>query len=185
MISLYLFAVLVGGGLLVFSLLGGHDGADDGGHSNPVEFLSIRTLTYFLFVFGGVGAILSWAGLSSVIVAALAAASGVAVGALVSMAFGFLRRTDSGAQEGEEGFVGLTARVTLPLAAGGLGKILVQRGGRSIELLARPLDPATGATAPEWRSVIVVEMSRGTALVAPLDDPLLEGSTTFVSQEKQ
>ena len=58
MLTLYLFALLVGGGLLAFSLLGGDDGAnahhDALSGDNPLQFLSLRTLTYFLFVFGGV-----------------------------------------------------------------------------------------------------------------------------------
>ena len=59
MFSLYLFALLLGGGLLLFSLLGGDSDSDvdafDSG--NPMQYLSLRTLTYFLFVFGGVGPI--------------------------------------------------------------------------------------------------------------------------------
>ena len=62
MFSLYLFALIVGGALLLFSLLGGSDQGDDLGHDgahSSVQWLSIRTATYFLFVFGGVGAILT------------------------------------------------------------------------------------------------------------------------------
>jgi hypothetical protein len=74
--------------------------------------------------------------------------------------------------------VGLQGKVVLPIGAGGLGKVVVQRGGRTYELIAKPLDSsATGI--PNWKAVVVVEMKRGTALVAPLDEPVLlqqEGS---------
>lgn len=183
MLSLYLFSVIVGGGLLVFSLSGhgdahGHDvGGGHGGHdatdSNAFKFLSLRTLTYFLFVFGGVGATLTWTWKgAALLVALLAMVSGLGVGALASAAFQYLRRTDSGNRESEESFVGLTGRITLPIAPGGLGKVLIQRGDRSFELLAQPLD--TNTAPSKWKSVVVVEMKRGTAIVSPVDDTTLQ-----------
>lgn len=186
MFSLYLFALIVGGGLLVFSLFGSdHHGGDiGGGHhgldgDNPVQWLSLRTLTYFLFVFGGVGAILSktWSAAAAPLVLLLAVVAGLGVGATVSVAFRYLSKTDTGIRESEDSFVGLSGRVTLPFGSGGVGKVLVHRGDRTYELLARPLDSAAKGSA-QWKSVIVVEMNRGTALVAPLDDPaLLESSS--------
>jgi hypothetical protein len=170
--SLYLFALLLGSGLLLFSLVGGDSDGDvealDSG--NPMQFLSLRTLTYFLFVFGGVGAILSWSwpSAAALIVLPLAVASGLVVGGLASAAFGYIRKTNSGDRDSEQSFVGLTGRVTLALGASGLGKVLVHRGDRAYELLARPFD-ATTAGFPDGASVVVVEMNRGTALVAPID----------------
>lgn len=172
MLSIYLFAVLLGGGLLLFSLLGG-DG--DGGveafdSGNPMQYLSLRTLTYFLFVFGGVGAILTWTwtNAASLLVLPAAVGAGLLVGGLASAAFGYIRRTNSGERDSEQSFVGLTGRIALAIGAGGLGKVLVHRGDRVYELLARPFD-ATTAGYPEGTSVVVVEMKHGTALVTPID----------------
>lgn len=184
MLPIYVFALMVGGGLLLFSLLGGDDGGDvdaDASHGeNPIQILSLRTLTYFLFVFGGVGTALSWTWRTagSLPVLLLSAGAGLAVGTIASAVFGYLRRTDSGARRSEESFVGLTARVSVPIASGGIGKVLVHRDDRAYELLARPFDAsATGST--DWTAVVVVEMRRGIALVAPLDDPtLLENSSS-------
>ena len=178
MFPLYLFALIVGGALLVFSLVGGSDHSDadlghDGGHS-PAQWLSIRTLMYFLFVFGGVGAVLTktWPPATAPIVLGIATLAGASIGAAVSAAFAYLRRTDSGYRDSDDSFVGLTARVTVPLAAGRPGKVLVRRGDRTFDLLAQPYDRATGATPmPDWKEVIIIEMTRGTAVVAPLDDP--------------
>ncbi|CAN5685300.1 hypothetical protein BH23GEM1_BH23GEM1_00910 [soil metagenome] len=179
MFSLYLFALLLGGGLLLFSLVGG-DGGDidslDGG--NPMQFLSLRTLTYFFFVFGGVGAILTltWPRAAALLVLPLAVAAGVLVAGLASAAFGYIRKTNSGDRDSEQSFVGLTGRVTLAMAPGGLGKVLVHRGDRAYELLARPFDST--ATGPaDWSAVVVVEMNRGTALVAPIDAIALQDET--------
>ena len=181
MFSLYLFSLIVGGGLIVYSLTGGHDGhgGHDAGHGHDghghdaVKWLSFRTITYFLFVFGGIGATLSkaWSGAVWPLVLLFAVVGGLGVGAIVSYAFEYLRRTDSGSRDSEQSFVGLTGTVSLPIAAGGMGKVLVQRGDRTYELLARPQDSAAAKNASKWKSVIVVEMSRGTALVTPLDDP--------------
>jgi hypothetical protein len=178
MFSLYLFALIVGGALLLFSLFGASEHGDtdfshDGGHS-PVQWLSIRTVMYFMFVFGGVGAILTrtWSPATAPVVFGLALAAGAGVGTAVSAAFSFLRRTESGHRDGDDSFVGLTARVTIPFSAGRPGKVLVTRGDRTIDLLARPYDRAAGSMpASDWRDVIIVEMARGTAIVAPVDDP--------------
>jgi len=177
MFSLYLFSLIVGGGLLVYSLTGGHDGHGDVGHHDvhghdAVKWLSLRTLTYFLFVFGGVGAVLTktWNAATMPLVLLLSAVAGVGVGAAASLAFDYLRKTDSGHRDSEHTFVGLTGTVSLPIGSGGMGKVLVQRGHRTYELIARPHDAAAKGTS-KWKSVIVVEMNRGTALVTPLDDP--------------
>lgn len=180
MFSIYVFSALVGGALLTFSLSGfgdshGHDmaGHDAGHDHNPVKFLSLRTLTYVLFVFGGVGAVLTWAWKgSALLVLFLSVVAGLGIGTLTSAAFQYLRKTDSGDRASEDSFIGLTGRITLPMSTDGLGKVLVQRGDRSFELLARPLDAKTAPST--WKSVVVVEMQRGTAIVAPVDDATLQ-----------
>lgn len=179
--SLYLFSLLVGGILLLVAAFGsGHDhhqGLGDHAHADPnaaAKLLSLRTLTYFLFVFGGVGAALSWGwtGASSLLVFPVALVAGLCVGGLVGYTFRYLARTESGALGGEESFVGLQGRMVVPIAEGGVGKILVRRGDRSFELTARPLDSA-GADRSTWKSIVVVEMKRGIAIIAPIDDPVL------------
>ena len=167
--------------MIVFSLVGGHDSHGghfgDAGHHDvhgheAAKWFSLRTLTYFLFVFGGVGAALTklWPVAAMPLVLLLSAASGLTVGAVVSFAFNYLRKTDSGVRESDDSFVGLAGTMSLPFSSGGMGKVLVRRGDRSYELIARPRDAADRA-APQWKSVIVVEMHRGTALVTPVDDP--------------
>ena len=183
MFSLYLFSAIVGGALLVFSLSGhgdahGHDFGHGGGHGddhdhNPFKFLSLRTLTYFLFVFGGVGAVLTWSWKDSPrLVLLLSAIAGTFVGTLAAVAFQYLRKTSSGDRDSEDSFVGLTGRITLPISAGGVGKVTVRRGDRSYELLAQPMNDATAPAT--WTSVVVVEMKRGTAIVAPVDPATLQ-----------
>ena len=182
MLSLYLFSLLVGGVLLAVAAFGGDHGGhhagdlhDGHGADGAAKFLSLRTVTYFLFVFGGTGLALSrgWNSVGPWVVLPIALAAGVGVASLVGLTFQYLRRTESGARDGEESFVGLPATMVLPIGQGGLGKIRVHRGDREYELVARPLD-ASAAGSTSWKSVVVVEMSRGTALVAPLDEPMLD-----------
>jgi hypothetical protein len=180
MMALYLFAVLLGGGLLAFSIFGGDADADvdldmDAGHGgDALKWLSLRTASYFLFVFGGVGAALTatWHVVTAPLIALIAAASGVGVATLVSATFRYLKRTDSGDRTGNEQLVGLSGRITVPFGASGMGKVLVSSASRSLELMARPFGTSHGDPAT-WTAIIVVEMDRGVALVAPLDPPAL------------
>lgn len=172
MFGLYLFILAVGAGLLGFSLFGGD--ADGGGDEGPdaLKWLSLRGLSYFAFVCGGVGLALTaaWPVGTVPVVAALAVGSGAAVSWLASAAFRYLRRTESGERAGDESFVGLSGRIVVPFGESGTGKVLLTRADRTFEMLARPFDGAS--TPPEtWRSVIVVEIQRGVALVSPLEDP--------------
>lgn len=179
MMSLYLFALLIGAGLLAFSMFGGDADADasDLADIDALKWLSLRSLSYFAFVFGGVGAVLSrfWPGATAPIVAVLATASALGVSAIVSATFRYLKRTESGDRGSDDSFIGLSGRVTLPFGASGAGKVLLTRADRTFELTARPFDDAHGDPST-WNQVIVVEMQRGTALVTPLDaatsDPL-------------
>lgn len=184
MMALYVFSVLLGGGILAFSIFGGDSDADvdldvhvdvdlDAGHggSDALRWLSLRTVSYFLFVFGGVGAALSatWPGATAPLVAVIAAVAGIGVGALAAAAFRYLRRTESGERGGDEGIVGLSGRLVVPFGERGTGKVRLARSNRTLELMARPYDLSQGDPT-SWTTVIVVEMDRGIALVAPFDD---------------
>lgn len=174
MTTLYIFSLVLGGGLLAFSLLGDTfgDHGDMADHdTDGAKFLSLRTISYFLFVFGAVGAALTWGwrGASPVLTSVLAGGAGLLVSGVSAAVFSYLRRSSSGDTQGEESFVGLAGTVIVPIGAGGAGKVIVRRGDRAFELTARPFE--TDAAPPNtWRSVVIVEMQRGTALVAPLED---------------
>ena len=71
----------------------------------------------------------------------------------------------------EEGNTILLKKVSesAPLSA---VEVLVQRGDRSFELLAQPLDAK--AAPSTWKAVVVVEMNKGTAIVSPVDETTLQ-----------
>ena len=192
MYAVYLFSVVLGGGLLLLSLLGdllGSDAveleleadidleldADTGVDHSASKILSIRTLTYTLFGFGAVGWLLSRGGLAPGAPSTItyAAVGGLISGTLVHRAFGYLRRTETGTIAEDDSFVGLAGKVTVPLGGGSVGKVALKRGNRRHTLRALPhASVRTGASPEEWHNVVVVEMKDGVAHVAPSDEDL-------------
>ncbi len=179
MLTLFWFALILGGGLAVFSLAGdffGTDGDTDHlhiEHDSPDahwQLFSLRTATYFLFAFGAVGVLVLKASADASSLVALIAAvfTGVLSAFASASLFGYLKRTNSGTMEADALFEGLQARVVLPLR-NGKGKIMVERGGRELELMAECYDGE--ATQPEtWKQVVIVEIRGGTALVSPMHE---------------
>ena len=180
MTALYWFALVVGVGMYLFSVFadttGAHGDADghvDAGadHHHGLDsykLLSLRNATYFMFAFGVTGVSLTWlwGGTRALLTAFLAFAIGALGAGISTLVFGWLRKSESGEMPGDRAWLGATAQVLIPLGGSGTGKILVSRGGRAQELLARPFDD--DASNPEtWSSVLVLEIRDGIALVAP------------------
>jgi hypothetical protein len=183
MTALYWFAMVVGVGMYLFSAFAGATGAhhDVGGDAHidgdthhdidSYKLLSLRNATYFLFAFGVTGVALSsiWGGSRGLLTALLALFIGGTGAAISTLAFGWMKKSESGDMPGDRAWLGASGQVVLPLSAGGTGKIFVSRGGRSQELLARPFDDH--ATSPEtWSNVMVLEIRDGIALVAPNEE---------------
>ena len=147
----------------------------DAGHLVSKIF-SIRTIFYSLFGFGSVGTILTylWSG-SSLATAAFAVVSGLTSGVIINAAFGYVKRSESGMILGESSYAGLLGRVILPLRPEIPGRIVVERGGRRVRIRALPHPTAEGDPSA-WRSVMVVDMEKGVARVAPIDEDMLLGS---------
>lgn len=183
MTALYWFAMVVGVGMYLFSAFAGATGAHhDVGHDAHVDgdshhdvdsyrLLSLRNATYFLFAFGVSGVTLNWiwGGTRGLLTALLALFIGGTGAAISTVAFGWLKQSESGDMPGDRAWLGASGQVVLPLSLGGTGKIFVSRGGRSQELLARPFDD--DADRPErWSTVMVLEIRDGIALVAPNEE---------------
>jgi hypothetical protein len=178
MFPLYLFSLIVGGGLLLFSLLGlGGDGVDADaapeahfdGASLAQEFLSVRALCYLLAGFGATGVLLE---LFTDAGGAATLAWSLATGMVAAMAAGTLyawaRRTESGLVPMDHDYlVGLPARVILPVEGERRGKVLAVHGGRQVELLAR-LHSTEDAACPRDAEVVIVDVDGDTALVVPM-----------------
>lgn len=182
MMALYLFALVLGGGFLLLSVLGGGEadvdvdvegldaageGGTDGDHAASRIF-SMRTAVYALFGFGATGTALTALGSGTATSLPFSLIGGLGAALVVALAFRFLQRTDSGAQTGDASLTGLPGVVTLPLGTGSPGTVAVERGGRRIMLRALPHPASTGEPG-SWTRVVVVDMERGVALVSPLE----------------
>jgi len=140
------------------------------------KIFSIRTLFYSLFGFGSVGTLLTylWGG-GPLATAGFSVVSGLVSGAVINTAFGYVKRSESGLVAGEATYQGLQGRVILPIREEAAGQVVVERGGRRIALRALPHSSAQGDPSV-WRDVFVVDMEKGVARVAPIDEDMLLGS---------
>lgn len=194
MLAAYIFSLAVGGGLLALSLFGDFldgdadidvdagidldgdlDAVSDG--AEVAKLLSLRALVYALFGFGGAGLVLHliWAGAQPGLTALIAGGMGVGSGALVSTVFGYLKRTEAGAIRGERSLVGLSGRVVMAIADSDTGTVRIRSGERQYTMRAQADIPLGAApTLEAGRSIVVVDVKDGVALVTPIDNKLLE-----------
>lgn len=187
MLAAYIFCLVVGGGFLALSLFGDVLEADAdidvdadlgiGDAGDVAKLFSLRAVVYALFGFGAAGTLLHlvWGGARPGLTAIVAGITGLATGALIGAAFGFLKRGSSGAMIGEQSFVGLTAEVSLEITSASPGSIRVLRGERRHRIRAKldasgPLD----RVLTPGQSVVVVGMESGIATVVPVEMKLID-----------
>lgn len=144
----------------------------DAGHL-ATKIFSVRTLFYSLFGFGAVGSLLTFAWTQNpILTAGFAIVGGLASGAVINTAFAFVRRSESGVPLGEGSYEGVQGRVILPIRAEMPGRVVVERGGRRVKLRALP-HPSGQGDPSTWTQVFVVEMEKGVAKVAPIEEGML------------
>ncbi|ADY26190.1 hypothetical protein Deipr_1034 [Deinococcus proteolyticus MRP] len=174
----YLLALIVGGGLLLLSLLGGHDtDAGDlhtdlhteasGPHTEPgdlASWFSLRSLVSFTAFFGLAGVLGRWLGLGSTTQLLTALLTGLLAGAVTAYTFRLARRHGNVSFEPAT-LVGRVGQVTVPLAPGRPGRVLVAVGAGTEQLTARS-DIPLGA----GRQVIVTAEEGGVLEVQPWDN---------------
>ena len=192
MLSAYIFSLVVGGGILALTFFGDFFDSDvdaDAGidldgdadvlsdGSEIAKLLSLRSLVYALFGFGGAGMLLHfiWGGAQPLLTALIAGGMGLGSGVLVSTVFGYLKRTEAGAIQGERALVGLSGKVLMAIPDGETGAVRIRSGERQYRMRARAdIPPGAAQTLEAGRSVVVVDVKDGVALVTPIDDKLLE-----------
>lgn len=150
--------------------------AGDAAHGTAAaKIFSIRGLIYGLFGFGAVGSAVTWLGGTGFVATLVAAlVGGFLTGGMVTVLFNWLKSSSASNRHGDSGFVGLQGMITLPVGDDSFGTVMVERGGRRIALRALPWDAAEGEPST-WRDVVVMEMERGVARVAPIEEDLKLG----------
>jgi len=198
MLAIYLFCLVVGGGFAILSAFGdifdsGADldldtdfdvGASDvsdaleagAGAGNAAAIFSLRSLIYSMFGFGATGALLTalGAGAGAPTTLGFSVLAGLVVGGVVGSVLAYLKRSDPRVRPGDDGFVGLSGRVTLPIQAASPGRIVVLRGDREHTVRALPFGDAADAESRRWEQVLVVEMRDGVAYVDAIGDEATE-----------
>lgn len=212
MFSLYLFAAIAGGVLVLVSLIGGSTDADgdgspdvgdgDGGHalsdgqqeahalsdgqhggdaaahadhaaaaahapgglSIAASWLFSIQLWTYLLAFGGLtGLLLRTVGHVAEPMAGLGAgAVGLGSALLARRVFRALSAHGDSGTVAQETLVGSTAKVLIPAAAGGTGKVRLEARGQTVDLLAQAQD---GSALVEGEEVVVLDLNDGVAAV--------------------
>jgi hypothetical protein len=174
MLALYLFCLVVGGGLLLFAMLGGGeestvvDSDADLSETLAHDFFSVRALSYLVAGFGATGLLLSvLTDAAAPIAAAWALAVGLTAASASALAYRWLRQSESGLMaRTSDHLVGLAARVVLPVTRVHRGKVAAVVAGREVELIAR-LFEGSDPDCPRGSTVVIVDMAGDEALVAP------------------
>jgi hypothetical protein len=170
MLALYIFAAILGGGLLVIGMFGGEADAGDvvdadvdlgGDASGWKQAFSFQTAAYAMAAFGLTGAALSWVGAPFLPTLLAATAMGGIGGTLVGIVFGWLRRSQSGFAESSDHYIGGIGTTEVRIPSGGRGRIELVHRGRAFTL------PATCASGEIERhaTVVVIDVVDGVALV--------------------
>lgn len=179
MLGIYLFAAIVGAGLLAFSLLGS-GGDHHAGHDHPVladaehpglgelvlALLKPRNLIFGAAGFGLTGTVLTLVGGGPFLTPVAAAAVGTGFFVLSHVVFTMLHRTETPLDLASDAqLMGERARVTLTLEPGRSGRVACVLGGREVYLTAR-LAPEATERIPTGQEVVVVRVTNGVAEVA-------------------
>lgn len=192
MLGLYLFAMVVGVGLVLFSVVAGVDsdasdidlGSDvDADLDIDVEHAGLmasmgdlalglfrpRNLTFLLAAFGTTGTLLSLAGTPDAATFLLASSMGVGAWLLTHAVFTWLRRTDSAIDAlSDRDLEGAIGTVTLPITPGHRGRITIVVAGRQTYLTAR-LEDSIDRQLPVGTEVLIRHTDGGVAEVIPTD----------------
>jgi membrane protein implicated in regulation of membrane protease activity len=173
MLTLYLAALVVGGALLGFSLLGGHghdvghDVDHGGGHEGSAiaaALASVRFWTYLLAFGGACGVLLrTLAHTPEPLGGLLSLGAGAGAGLLAQT---LIARATSGGDVGtlsERDLVGRLAQVLVPFAKPQTGKVRVQLRDNLVDVLAVTDEEGELDAKQE---VVILEMRDGCALVS-------------------
>jgi len=196
MFGVYLFCAVLGGGLVLLSLLGGDDadagvgeGLDSQGtntgpgmHGSAAGELLLglfrfRNLTFLMAGFGITGLLGTWLGTASGTTLVLAGGVGASAMLLVHGVFTWLRRTDSAVDVfSDQDLEGTFARVVVPMTAGTMGRVSCIASGQQLYLTAR-LDAAATQAVPVGAPVVILRMRDGVAEVSSAPSLELSSST--------
>jgi len=195
MLTVYIVAAIIGGGLILMSALfdsGDHGGGDHDfnadhdaslhvDHDTPggfgdiaqwIPFFSLRFWTYALAMFGAVGwASTAFTNTAQATVLVGSIISGFVLGTIVATTMRIMTRASSDSSVRTEDLLGAQGKVTVPVHASTDGKIRLMLKGDSIDFLALSNDDRSLQPGEE---VVVVAVENDRLRVIPKTDLLQE-----------
>jgi membrane protein implicated in regulation of membrane protease activity len=186
MVVLYVMSLIVGGGLLLLSLVAGGevgaaDGLDGGGlegtesgegfSGSALPLASMFFWTFFLAFFGLTGVLLSFLsrGAGTLLTVLLSVGMGVGAGLIASRVLRGLGRSEVDSSVRPTDMVGRLGRVVVPVGREQPGKIRVELKGRTVELLA--YGDETVPLAPPQRVYVHDVLKDGSVRVVSAEAP--------------
>jgi membrane protein implicated in regulation of membrane protease activity len=171
--SIYLACLVFGGVLVGASVFGGHGDHDVGGdagdvhdtahsHGSALPFFSLRFWAFALAFFGLTGTALVLVGVAGALVPVVAGAFGVGAGFVSSRVLGKLAHATVGTLRDGAAHVGREGKLLLPVSKAQRGKVRLQVGGTSVDLVAET-EGDDALTAGE--TAIIVGLRGNVALV--------------------
>lgn len=173
LVGTFLFGILFTIGSLILGVAELH--ADSGSHGDgPFHgVLNVSSLLAFLTWFGGVAYLFrNGAGWSAALSLLVGVTGGLAGAAIIGWFLKTILRSDTGVLDPRDfDRVGVLARVTSGIRAGGVGEIVFEQAGSRIVASAKS---ESSTTVPKGTEVVILRVERGIAIVAPFDE-LLDG----------
>ncbi len=133
------------------------------------SWVSFRSLVFFAAFAGLTGVVLGWQDVDAVATAVAAAGMGVFAVWLNRQLIRYIRRTSSDSILRDGRIAGLPGVVAIPFHSGSKGKISVDIDGQRLSLVAESFRADDLAYAV-GDSIVIVELDRGIARIAPLED---------------
>jgi membrane protein implicated in regulation of membrane protease activity len=185
MIALYVMSLIIGGGLLLLSLVtggetgeldvegGGLEGTEvgEGSSGSALPLASMFFWTFFLAFFGLTGVLLSTLahGVGTLLTVLLAVGMGIGAGLIASRVLRGLGRAEVDSSVRPADMVGRLGRVVVPVGRDQPGKVRVELKGRTVELLA--YGDETVPLAPSQRVYVHDVLKDGSVRVVSAEAP--------------
>ena len=194
LLTIYIFAAIIGIPLTALFALGGGDaevdaggfdvdvdvdagldvdvsGADGGvgDFTGLVRRLPISSYTMFLAFFGGVGAVSTWVGIGAIATLIAAIALGIFAAGFNAALFNVLRNSAADSSLADREIEGRVATVSVPIEAGKRGRVWIDTGSERLQLTAGALDDGDFVRGDK---VVIVKMQAGVAGVVAIDPEL-------------
>jgi len=183
MTAVYLVTAILGWPLVLFFILFSGDDGGDGdldfdtdvdatigetpAGSLASDLLSIRSLAFLLALFGLTGLVLTWLDVNGFITLMAALAMGVFALWLNVVLMRYLRTSSVSTEISNRMLEGRPAKVVLPIGPERSGRVSIDVQGQVMYLVSRPYRDGSFDAGDQ---VVVVEVDRGTALVASLEE---------------